>query len=775
MKTTFTKSIFIALLVALCVGNLSAQSDYAECYIGDFSNNSYYSYDINTDERTYVSPVYHTGVPPTGEDFDGNDIYRIYAEGTVRTILPNGTPIDKGRISGCLGVSGLAYNWVADNGEWFFTDIRYVDGAPYMSLYKLNMTTLTKTLVGTFSTSFVSLGLAMDNHGDLYTLNRTDSKLMRINAATGETTVVGWNTFENEKIYSESLYADLAFDRGRNVLMVTFEYSHFINGEMSLRRMLGTLDRNDGYFGILRDISGSDSYATLVITREKLNPNDDHYVTGPATMTNLFPITTMAKYSYTQQIYDGSEIGLLDGVGVIKAVSFQYLHQVSHSRTDFKLYLGHTELESFQSTDYQIPLSELQLVYSGALPLTRAGDNSWVTILLDTEFNYTGGNLVVAVADNEGSNLNTLDENTFLAHTATDYKSLLTINDAAPVNPFFPATARSRLRSNIKFNISPICSDYVAGTGANGTANIPISTSSKHSYTQEIIDADVLNFPDDCGTIREVSFQYFNSTSIDLNNFSIYLANTTKSSFTSNNDWIPLDQLQLVYSGNAHFDNTDDNHWVTIPLDTNFGYTGDNLAIAILNNDGTAPSNGNAFYTQITSGYKTLYGVSSTLINPAAPSVIAYTMNQRNNFKFQICESIHWPVQNLTLNQEGCAIEFSWEEPQTFNALSYDIYCNNEKVGSTTDLSYTHTVSEDGMYYCSVVAVYNVGNSPKKSAEILIRCYEEDCGGFIVGAGTYETGNIPFNTNWEHNYIQQIFNASELGLSLNYGVIKTVS
>ncbi len=118
------------------------------------------------------------------------------------------------------------------------------------------------------------------------------------------------------------------------------------------------------------------------------------------------PIEPLARFSYTQQLFYASEIGM---AGEITHLGFQY-HVQSNlffaGNKDWKIYLGHSELGTMQAW---VPAHELSMVFNGSLSQNYF-DNSlpgsgWLTIPLQQGFLYDGvSNLILAVDENsEGS------------------------------------------------------------------------------------------------------------------------------------------------------------------------------------------------------------------------------------------------------------------------------------------------------------------------------------------------------------------------------------
>jgi hypothetical protein len=122
--------------------------------------------------------------------------------------------------------------------------------------------------------------------------------------------------------------------------------------------------------------------------------------TGTGT-TSTVPISSCWGYSYTQQIYLSSEVtNDGGGSGPITTIRFYY----ASGGTDYAkwnewtIYLGNTAKSVFATTTDWVPLSGLTEVFSGTIPAPVAG--TWLEFTLPVPFDYTGGNLVVAVDEN---------------------------------------------------------------------------------------------------------------------------------------------------------------------------------------------------------------------------------------------------------------------------------------------------------------------------------------------------------------------------------------
>lgn len=107
---------------------------------------------------------------------------------------------------------------------------------------------------------------------------------------------------------------------------------------------------------------------------------------------------------------------------------------------------------------------------------------------------------------------------------------------------------------------------------------IPVSFNHRASVSQIIYTAEELNFN---GFITQIKF--YASLYGDLGNnrpISIWMANTTKSSFNSQNDWLSFSEFISVFDGPVDL-HTSGDFILSIPLSVPFHYNGQNLVVMI--------------------------------------------------------------------------------------------------------------------------------------------------------------------------------------------------
>lgn len=199
------------------------------------------------------------------------------------------------------------------------------------------------------------------------------------------------------------------------------------------------------------------STITLEVECENQTAQPTEVAIGEGTgSTYYLPVDNYFKYSYTQQIFDASEIG---SAGTISAVSFQYKYSTPNSKkTRVNMYLGHTNKSEFASTTDYVSFNDLQLVYSGELVC----NTGWNTFTFDAPFEYNGTDNLVLVVDDNSNDYNS-SSYVFYSHTTTGYKSIYHHSDSQNADPQTPPSASGRLmyRNNVKFQMVALACDEV--------------------------------------------------------------------------------------------------------------------------------------------------------------------------------------------------------------------------------------------------------------------------------------------------------------------------
>ena len=195
--------------------------------------------------------------------------------------------------------------------------------------------------------------------------------------------------------------------------------------------------------------SGSSLPATMTFQTRCMSGGDAIFDHGE-TEINTLPVNNVNRYSYTQQIFDASE---LNGSSVINSVSFYYASSTPMTaKNNVDIYLAHTNKSDFiGSTEDYVSNYNFQLVYTGELNCSQG----WNTFTFSQPFQYDGvHNLLLVVDDNSGNYNNSTYK--FLSHNTTPAYKALCYYGSSNFNPANPETgsyssARTTSRSNVIF------------------------------------------------------------------------------------------------------------------------------------------------------------------------------------------------------------------------------------------------------------------------------------------------------------------------------------
>ena len=154
----------------------------------------------------------------------------------------------------------------------------------------------------------------------------------------------------------------------------------------------------------------------------------DVVIGNGTTTTSYVPTYTVYDYSYSQQLFEASEMN-----GSTEIYGYQFEQTSSYNQTrQLDIYMAHTSQSTLTASTY-IPLDSLTLVYSGSHNFVPG----WNTIMFDSSFVYDGSsNLVLAVDDNTGTYVSSM---TYRAHSVTG-KVVYKYRDNTDIDPASPPT-----------------------------------------------------------------------------------------------------------------------------------------------------------------------------------------------------------------------------------------------------------------------------------------------------------------------------------------------
>lgn len=261
------------------------------------------------------------------------------------------------------------------------------------------------------------------------------------------------------------------------------------------------------------------------------------------------------------------------------------------------------------------------------------------------------------------------------------------------------------------------------GASSTTVGIAPVSTFFGYSYVQQIFTKNEIN-TNAAGNISGLKF-YLNPNSTITNSSSwiIYLGTTTKTNFSSTVDWIPVSQLNQVFSGTV----TNVNGIVTIAFPVPFFYNNiGNLVVAVKENTPNYDTNGfnNAFYAYNSNVNSVLYYSDDNINpNPSFPSAGSLS-DQKSVITFAgltanttiACPDVAYPLNNAVYVPSSPTVEWNAVSGATSYKVSVGATMGasdvvNQQSVSVTSFTVPQTLSADTVYYLKVTAVNASGES----------------------------------------------------------------
>lgn len=286
------------------------------------------------------------------------------------------------------------------------------------------------------------------------------------------------------------------------------------------------------------------------------------------------------------------------------------------------------------------------------------------------------------------------------------------------------------------------------GTGSTDVGVAPVSTYYGYSYVQQIYTKQEIN-ANAAGSITGLKFYLDPSMSLtNSSDWVVYLGHTSKNSFSSDTDWVPVSQLAQVFSGAV----TNSNGVVEVTFATPFAYNNtDNLVIAAKEN---TPGYDTNDYDDVFYIYDGVYGSSlyykndTTIPDPASPptgNLVPYksviTITGLTASSLPACPAITYPANNAL--SVPLSPNITWIASP--NATGYKVSMGttpggtnvvNQQSVATTSFTPSTPLSPNTNYYLRVTAV-GAGGESAGCTELMFKTLppppaNDDCSGALT-------------------------------------------
>ncbi len=214
--------------------------------------------------------------------------------------------------------------------------------------------------------------------------------------------------------------------------------------------------------------------------------------------------------------------------------------------------------------------------------------------------------------------------------------------------------------------------EIVIGSGSSTSSYVPGFNYYNYSLSQQIYTADEIGIP---GSITSVAFK--NTGETKTRNYNVYMVLTSKATFTSASDWVPMSAVDQVFSGSLTFTS---GQWTTIQLATPFIYDGvSNLLITVADVTGSYSSSPHMTCLVFNASNQALYKYRDDgIFDVANPNVTGTLLASKNQITLGIIpgQLSCWPVRNLAIVDSlttTTSLTINWEDTNNTSA-TYNIY-----------------------------------------------------------------------------------------------------
>ena len=186
---------------------------------------------------------------------------------------------------------------------------------------------------------------------------------------------------------------------------------------------------------------------------------------GTVNGSTAIPVSNYV-YNYSQQIVTASEFA--QGGGVAGDITkIRYKPTVIGTITvwnSWTVWIGNTTKTEFATDTDWVALADMTQVFTGIIPAAVAND--WFEIEFTVPFDYTGGNLVVAVHENT---LGWTSSPTFSSYTSTPNSGIMYRDDTTNPSPATPPTAFARVAVLPQIQFEGVLADCTVPTSLTAT------------------------------------------------------------------------------------------------------------------------------------------------------------------------------------------------------------------------------------------------------------------------------------------------------------------
>jgi hypothetical protein len=239
------------------------------------------------------------------------------------------------------------------------------------------------------------------------------------------------------------------------------------------------------------------------------------------------------------------------------------------------------------------------------------------------------------------------------------------------------------------------------GSGTNPGNKLPVVPYYGFSYSQQIVLKTDVNTS---GLITKLRFYSTGTALTNSNNWTIYLGHTSKTTFSSNTDWIASSTMTQVFSGIVSTPSTTAG-WYEIDINDIFVYNNiDNLVVAVDENAtgdaGSSSANYFRIWTTPVSNRGIYYQSDTTNPDPTSISLSGTRTSYIAQMQLELAPAptCYSPTSLSIASITNNSAQMSWTAPSSAPSSGYEVYFSTTNTAPTAGTPATATVPSGTSY-----------------------------------------------------------------------------
>lgn len=302
------------------------------------------------------------------------------------------------------------------------------------------------------------------------------------------------------------------------------------------------------------------------------------------------------------------------------------------------------------------------------------------------------------------------------------------------------------------------------GTGTTTTTSLPITSCYGYTYGQQLYTASEIaaaGGTTSAGVITKIRFYFSSGASTNSDNWTVYIGNTTKTSFASTTDWVASTAMSLRFSGTVTYPAA--GNWMEIPLSTPFTWDGISSIVVAVDENAPGYYCSNSWRSTTVTNTGIRFFNDATNPDPTAPPTASGLVSTRPNIQFvfeNLCSGSPSGGTAVASSSSIClgnSVNLSLTSASVGAGISYQWQSSPDNIVFTdipgaTSSTFTTNPTACTFYRCRLNCSYSGLSSNSSSTSVcFVNAVTSSTNGIRCGTGTTNllaTGSTGTTLRW---------------------------